>query len=144
MNPKNLIATAQITVNAPVSKVWDALVNPDLIKKYMFGAAVSSNWTQGSKITWKGMFNGKEYEDKGVLLEVLPEKRLVYSHFSALSGKPDIPENYHTVTIVLNSHGNQTQVKLEQDKNETEKSKAESEQNWGVMLNGLKNLLEGS
>ena len=26
-----------VFINAPVEKVWDALVNPELIKKYLFG-----------------------------------------------------------------------------------------------------------
>lgn len=34
---KELIAKASITINTPVAKVWDALINPDKIKQYMFG-----------------------------------------------------------------------------------------------------------
>ena len=39
----NHIAKAQKTINASVEKVWDALTNPEMIKKYMFGATVSSD-----------------------------------------------------------------------------------------------------
>ena len=34
---KNLIARASMAINAPGAKVWDALVNPEAIKQYMFG-----------------------------------------------------------------------------------------------------------
>ncbi len=37
MESNNLIAKAETTINAPIDKVWDSLVNPDTIKKYMFG-----------------------------------------------------------------------------------------------------------
>ncbi|MBO9596013.1 MAG: SRPBCC domain-containing protein [Niabella sp.] len=142
MPTENLIAVSEIIVNAPAAKVWDALVNPDLIKKYMFGATVTSNWTKGSAISWAGEINGKKYEDKGVIIEIVPEERLVYSHFSPLSGKADIPDNYHTVTVVLDREDGQTRITLEQDKNETEKSRMESEKNWKVMLEGLKKVVE--
>jgi len=65
-----------------------------------------------------------------------------YSHFSPLSGKPDLPENYHTVTIKLTSDGATTIVLLTQDNNETEQEREHSEQNWKMMLDSLKKLLE--
>ena len=65
-----------------------------------------------------------------------------YSHFSPLSGLPDKPENYHTVTIVLARHGHQTDVTLTQDNNATDAERAESEKNWAMMLEALKKFLE--
>jgi activator of Hsp90 ATPase-like protein len=59
-----------------------------------------------------------------------------------LSGLPDKPENYHTVTIDLMRQGDQTLVTLTQDNNPTEEAKQHSEKNWGMMLAGLKKLLE--
>jgi uncharacterized protein YndB with AHSA1/START domain len=85
----NLIAKASATIDAPVAKVWDALVNPEAIKQYMFGTNVATDWQEGSPITWKGEWQGKAYEDKGVIRQVKPERILQYSHFSPLSGLPD-------------------------------------------------------
>ena len=142
MKTKGLIANAQTLVDAPVDKVWDAFTNPETIKKYMFGTTVSSDWKNGSHITWKGEWKGKPYEDKGVILQLKPGTRLQYSHFSPLTGQTDSPENYHTVTIDLNGKDDQTAVSLAQDHNETEQEKENSEKNWNMMLTGLKNLLE--
>ncbi len=142
MEPKNLIAKAEITINAPVDKVWDALVNPSVIKKYMFGTTVICDWKEGSKITWKGEWQGKSYEDKGQILSFSPKTKLQYSHFSPLSGLSDLPENYHTVTIDLMPVGNQTSITLMQDKNATEQAREHSEKNWTMMLTTLKRLLE--
>jgi uncharacterized protein YndB with AHSA1/START domain len=142
VSTQNLIAEAERTINAPVNTVWKALIDPALIKDYMFGTTVTSDWTKGSSISWKGEMKGKKYEDKGEILEIIPEKELKYSHFSPLSGQPDKPENYHTVDITLKAEKDQTIIKLTQDKNSTEKSKDEAEQNWKLMLESLKKLLE--
>ena len=142
--PDNLIAKAETKINTPVDLVWDALVNPDTIKKYMFGTTVSSDWKKGSSISWKGEWQGKAYEDKGQILDIVPGKKLSYSHFSPLSGLKDAPENYHTVTIDLGGKDNQTLISLTQDKNESEEAREHSQKNWTMMLESLKKLLEES
>lgn len=139
---KNLIAKTSVTINASSAKVWNALVSPEAIKQYMFGTNVVSTWQEGNPIVWKGEWQGKSYADKGVLLQFKPGRTLQYSHFSPLSGLPDKPENYHTVTIELSNAGNQTRVSLAQDNNPTEEEREHSEKNWGMMLTGLKNFLE--
>ncbi len=139
---KGLIAKASISINAPAGKVWDALTNPEVIKQYMFGTNVISDWKEGSPIAWKGEWQGKKYEDKGIILKLEPEHLIQYSHFSPLSSKPDLPENYHTVTVELVSNGAETTVSLSQDNNETEQAREHSEKNWKMMLDGLKKLLE--
>ena len=138
----DLIARASLTVDAPRAKVWDALVSPKAIKQYMFGATVVSDWRPGSPIVWKGEWQGKPYEDKGTILEVEPGRTLRYSHFSPLSGLPDEPGNYHTVTIELSGEGDQTRVALAQDNNPTDEARVHSERNWGMMLAALKKFLE--
>src|SRR5688572_22376931 len=101
MEPENLIAEAQASIDASIDEVWDALTNPATIKKYMFGTNVTSEWKEGSKIVWKGEWKGKPYEDHGVIVQFKPKRLIEYTHFSPMMGKPDIPENYHTVTIEL-------------------------------------------
>lgn len=139
---KNLIAQASTIVDAPVARVWDALVKPEAIKQYMFGTDVVSEWREGSPIVWKGEWQGKPYEDKGVILQFKPERTLQYTHFSPLSGVPDKPENYHTVTVELTPDGNRTGVSLTQDKNASEEERAHSAKNWEMMLVALKQFLE--
>ena len=56
------IAKATATIHTPVSKVWQALVNPDIIKQYLFDTDVISDWKVGSPITYKG--NGRESPSK--------------------------------------------------------------------------------
>ena len=139
---KNLVAKASVLINATTDQVWKALVNPAAIKQYMFGTNVVSDFREGSPIVWKGEWQGKPYEDKGVILKLKPERTLQYSHYSPQSGLPDKPENYHTVTIELSGEGRQTRVSLSQDNNATEKEREHSEKNWEMMLTSLKKFLE--
>ncbi|HSU27271.1 MAG TPA: SRPBCC family protein [Chitinophagaceae bacterium] len=137
-----LIAKARININVPIKKVWEALVNPALIKQYMFGTNVASKWKKGSAITWQGEWEGKKYEDKGTILLVKKENKLQYTHFSPLSGKPDIPENYNTVTVETFPYREGTSVIISQDNNPTEEAKLHSEKNWRFVLEGMKKMLE--
>ncbi len=57
------IAEASITINAPRTTVWEALVDPAAIKEYMFGTTVITDWRAGSPIRWRGEWKGKHYED---------------------------------------------------------------------------------
>ena len=91
---------------------------------------------------WKGEWRGKKYEDKGTILKLKPQRMISFSHYSPLSGIPDLPENYHTVTIELPPDKNATVLTLTQDINPDEEARRHSEQNWGMMLSSLKNLME--
>jgi uncharacterized protein YndB with AHSA1/START domain len=142
-NTADLIATSSITIAAPVEKVWDALVTPADIKQYMFGTTVVSDWREGSPIVWKGEWQGKSYEDRGEIRQFKPGRTLQYSHSSSKAEAAGRPDNAHVVTIQLSREGNQTRVSLTQDHNRTEESRAQSEKNWNMMLEGLKKLVEG-
>jgi uncharacterized protein YndB with AHSA1/START domain len=140
---KKYVAEATTRIHAPVSKVWQALINPEIIKQYMFNTDVISDWKVGSPIVYRGEWEGKPFEDKGKVLKVEPEKSLVSTHWSPLSGVPDTPENHHTVAYTLSEKGDSTEVTITQDNNATEEEKAHSEENWRMILDGMKKLLEG-
>ena len=138
---KGLVAHSEVEVNAPAEKVWRALTDPAALKQFMFGSTIASSWKVGSPITFRGEWQGRAYEDKGVIQEFIPNKKLAYTHYSPLMGKPDTPENYHTVTISLTPAGSKTRVRIEQDNNETEEARQHSAKNWTMMLEGLKKYL---
>jgi len=142
MTTNDFTANVAIAINSNRTRVWEALVSPSAIKQYMFGADVESLWHEGSNISWKGEFNGKQYQDKGVILKLEPEKMLKYSHYSPGSGKPDEPDNYHIVTIMLADGADRTEVSLVQENNENEQAQLESEKNWNAMLEALRQYVE--
>ncbi|MEO6454762.1 MAG: SRPBCC family protein [Ginsengibacter sp.] len=139
---KNLTAKASITINASSSKIWDALTNPKLVKQYMFGTNVTSDWTEGSAINWEGEYEGKSYKDKGIIKKIEPKKILQHTYLSDMSGKEDKPENYATVTYKLLKKDDKTTLSLSQDNNANEKSKEESTKNWKMVLKKLKEVVE--
>ena len=138
------VATAQVDINASAQQVWGALTDPEEIAKYMMGAHVQTDWQPGSEITWKGEYQGRAYEDKGEILEFRPPQRLKVTHFSPLSGQPDEPTNYHTVTYDLAERNGKTRVSLSQDNNASEDEAKHSAGNWQMMLDGLKSVVEES
>lgn len=137
------VATAEIEISASPAQVWAALTDPKLIKRYMFGSEVETDWQQGSSIVWKGEYEGKAYEDKGEIVEIETERRLKVTHFSPLSGQEDVPDNYHTLVYDLRRNGDKTHISLSQDKNATEGEAERAKGNWEMMLGALRAVVEG-
>lgn len=138
-------ATAQVekTIAAPPAQVWKALTTPNLLKQFFFGAEVASDWQVGSSITMRGDFRGKAYQDKGEIIAIEPEAKLSFSHWSALSGEADVPDNYLVVCFELFPQEGGTRVKLTQSnlngrvKASDRAQKADSGKNWRGVLDGL-------
>jgi uncharacterized protein YndB with AHSA1/START domain len=142
MNEK-YISRAGLKINAPSSKVWEALIEPELIKQYLFGIEVTTDWMVGSPITYRGVWNGRAYEDKGRVVRIEKGRLLVSTFWSSLAGLADIPENYKTVTYELESIGSAKKPAFTQANNTSPEEAAHSEQNWQMVLDGIKKLLEG-
>ncbi len=138
-----VVAKAEVVIHASPARVWQALTEPDLIEKYLFGAHVETDWQPGSPIVYRGEWQGQAYEDKGVVLEVQPEKRLVSTYWSPLSGVPDEPAYYKTVTYELAPEGEGTRVSVTQDNNASPEEAESSSQNWRRVLEGMKAVIEG-
>jgi uncharacterized protein YndB with AHSA1/START domain len=136
------VAHAEVEISASPRQVWDALTDPAAIARFMFGAQVDTDWEEGSPITWTGEFNGKPFQDKGEIVEVVPESRLRMTHFSPLSGDEDVPESYHTLDYRLADAGDRTRVTLDQDGNDSEEQAAQFAANWQTTLDQLKDYVE--
>ena len=136
-------AVAFTTISASREVIWKALTTPQQIKKYLFGSDVESTWEVGSPITFAGEWQGKRYEDHGVILDSEPLSLLRISHYSPLSGKPDIPENYHTVEYRIEDDADACRVTITQGNNSNDAEVNESEKTWRQVLANLKDLLEG-
>jgi uncharacterized protein YndB with AHSA1/START domain len=139
---KRLVLKKTVIINAPTSKVWEALVTPEWIKQYLFGTNTISDWKVGRPIVFTGTWEGKEYKDKGTILKFEKEKVFQYSYWSGFSGLPDVPENYSIITFELSSHVGQTTLSLTQNNFVDEKSLEHSGKNWEGVLQTMKGLLE--
>lgn len=134
------VAVAEIDIAAPPERVWDVLTKPEDLPELWFGAVVETDWQVGSPITWSGEWQGKTYQDKGEILEFDPGRSLKLTHYSPLTGQPDVPENYHTLTYTLTGN---THLKLEQDNNGSEEEAQHAQGMWETLVAKVKEAAEG-
>lgn len=147
----SLFIRNNITINAPASKVWDALVNPEQTKRYMFGSEAISDWKVGSPLLWKGLYEGKEMIFvKGNIVDIKPERFLAYTVIDPNSTIEDIPENYLTVTYELIPQNGGTLFTVTQGdySNVAEgerrfKDSSNNGEGWNPILVQIKKLVEG-
>lgn len=138
-------ARVSTEVNARPDQVWDTLTDNAKMSEAFFGAEVRTDWHVGSPITFSGQWEGKSFQDKGKIREAKPGRRLAFTHWSAMSGQEDRPENYHLVTIDLVDEGGGTKVTLTQENasgEATAEQRAEFEKTWRMFLNSLKEQVE--
>jgi len=138
---KQALATT-INIKAPAAKVWKGLTDPELVKQYFFGTTLKSDWKEGSPITFSGEWEGKAYEDKGTILEIIPGEYLKYSYWSSMSGTEDKPGNYANVSYRVTEKDGVTSLEVIQDGIKDDASKEHSEKNWQMVFGGLKKILE--
>lgn len=142
-NRQDYDASVKILINAPIDDVWDGITKPELIKQYMHGANVTTDWKVGSQITWDGVWDDKPYQDKGKVLDIEPQKTLKYTHWSPMTGTEDKPEHYHVVTFILSEDGSVTKLVLTQNNNPSQEAADTMAKNgWQPMMETLKSLLE--
>jgi uncharacterized protein YndB with AHSA1/START domain len=140
---KKFTATSSTTINADPDVIWAALMDPELVSQAFFGAKVDTDWRVGGPITWTGEWQGKSFRDHGEVKRVEPNRSLVITHFSPLTGQPDVPENYHVVSFDLRPTASGTEVTINQTNAGSEEEKKHSEANWDQVLGTLKEISEG-
>src|SRR5476651_1038265 len=88
-------------INAPISSVWQALVDPKIIDKWGGGKAVMDDKVGTKFKLWDGDIHGEN-------LEVIPGKKLVQDW---ISGDWESPSK---VTFSFKFKGDETEVELKQ------------------------------
>jgi uncharacterized protein YndB with AHSA1/START domain len=129
-------------IDATPETVWNALTDPKQIKKYFFGTDTHTSWEPGTSVRFTGEWEGKSYEDKGTVIENIRNKKLTYNYWSSMSGMEDKPENYANITYEIQPEDNGTKLTVIQDNIPDEKMKEHSAENWRMVLDGLKKMLE--
>ena len=135
------------TINANPARVWQALIDFEMTKKYMYDTGVKSTWEVGSDVDWFGPWEGKDVKVMtGKLLAFEPESLLQYTSFWLQSGRALVPENFLTVTCRLEDQGGNTELTIEQgDFSVFEDGQARHDETagmWQAVFQGMKSLLE--
>jgi uncharacterized protein YndB with AHSA1/START domain len=146
---KQLMVKNEIVINAPISQVWDVLINPEQTPKYMYGCKIVSDFKVGDSIEWNAIMDGKEMTFvKGNIISIEHDKFLAYTTFDPLGTYEDIPENYLTVTYTLSFDKGQTLFTVTQGdydqvaNGEQRYNEAVAEGGWSSLLVEIKKLVE--
>ncbi len=149
---KTLTIKNTIHIKAKATVVWDALVNPEKTKLYMFGCETVSSWKVGEELIWRGSYEGKVMDlVKGYIVEIEPNEKLVYSTFDPNSTLEDIQVNYLNVTYTLEEANGETELIVEQgdyltvaDGERRYQASYNNGEGWNPILVQIKKLVEAS
>jgi len=133
--------TFRTVIKVPAGKVWQALTDPALVEQYFFGSKQDTDWKVGSPIFFRGEWEGKTYEDKGIVLSFNPGRSLSYSYLSSWSGLPDVPGNYLRVGYTVAPVEGGTELTIEQTNYDAERAQ-HSRENWERVIEGMRKLVE--
>ena len=138
-----------IWIEASIDEVWDALVNPEKTKQYMYTCEVISDWKIGSEVLWKGSQDGVIYV-KGKLVALDAPNVFSFTTIDPNGEYPDIPENYLTVKYLLEEEDGLVHLTVTQgDYNQADDGQSRYEDTvkdggWDPVLKAIKDLTEKS
>ncbi|HYJ22370.1 MAG TPA: SRPBCC family protein [Solirubrobacterales bacterium] len=133
------MAAFEIYIKTTPERLWEAIVDPELRKKYNFGVGVSSDWTAGSE--YRSEAEGGIEIAAGQNLEVEPPRRLVQS-FQALWSEDVKAVGHSRVTWEIEPVGEDSCRLLVIHDQLPEGANSELFGGWSMILSGLKTLLE--
>jgi uncharacterized protein YndB with AHSA1/START domain len=135
-------ASTDVVIRAPRAKIWKALTEPSLVKRYFFNTDLVTDWKVGSPLYFRGTYEGKTYEDRGTVLSFEPGQSLSFNYWSSMSGEEDVPERRNVIRYSLDDVKGGVQVTIHQSNVATQERADHSVENWQGVLKGLKKLVE--
>ena len=134
---------SKVKIIAPTRKVWLALTVPDLVKQWQYGSDLLTTWKVGTPIIFRNEWNGQVFEQKGNVLEFLPESRLKYSLFFPRPDVEDVPEHYFFMTYALTeSEGVTSLLVRQEDPRPSQPDESPAGDEGPDVLSSLKELVE--
>lgn len=121
-------------------KVFEAITNPDLAKRY-WGHENVSDWTPGSKWEHIRANDQRTVELVGKVLEVSPPNRLVITWANASQASD--PENHSRVTFEIEEYEDMVRLTVTHDELKAGSGMANGiRKGWPAVLSSLKSFLE--
>jgi uncharacterized protein YndB with AHSA1/START domain len=137
LEDKTMEKVFEIYIKTTLERLWEAITDQEMRRKYNFGAVVTSDWTPGSR--YEGVGGGTPILE-GENLEVDPPRRLVQS-FRALWGEDVKSEGTSRVTWEIQPVGDSCRLSVTHDQLR-DGANAQLYGGWPMILSGLKTLLE--
>ncbi len=132
----------EIHLDAPASVVWEALTNPDIVRQYLVGAKVISDWKVGSKIVYCGSFDEIDFRDEGEITIFEPDKRFQYSYWSENHGTVNVKANHVILTYSLSEASAGTLLSVSQENYQSKEIADAMNHVWDLILGKLKEVVE--
>jgi uncharacterized protein YndB with AHSA1/START domain/DNA-binding transcriptional ArsR family regulator len=137
LEDKTLEKVFEIYIKTTPERLWQAITDTEMRRKYTFGAVFTSDWTPGSRYQATG--HGSPIGE-GENLEVDPPRRLVQS-FRALWDDDVKAEGTSRVTWEIVQIGDSCRLTVTHDQLR-EDANGQLYGGWPMVLSGLKTLLE--
>jgi uncharacterized protein YndB with AHSA1/START domain/DNA-binding MarR family transcriptional regulator len=137
LEKRNMEKIFEIYIKTTPERLWQAITDKEMRRKYNFGLMVSSDWTPGSR--YEGVGQGHPILE-GENLEVDRPHRLVQS-FRALWGDDVRSEGTSRVTWEIEPVGDSCLLRVTHDQMR-EGANNQLYGGWPMILSGLKTLLE--
>jgi uncharacterized protein YndB with AHSA1/START domain/DNA-binding transcriptional ArsR family regulator len=137
LEDKTMEKVFEIYIKTTPERLWQAITDREMKRKYTFGAVVNSDWTPGSRYE---AFGWDTLIFEGENLEVDPPRRLVQS-FRALWGEDVKTEGTSRVTWEIEPIGDSCRLTVIHDQLR-EDANTQLYGGWPMVLSGLKTLLE--
>ena len=128
----------EIYIKTTPERLWEAITDGELRKRYSFGVGTESQWTEGSE--YRSGVPGVIDIASGENVEVDPPRRLVQS-FTALWSEDVKREGTSRVTWEIEPVGSSCRLSVTHDQL-GENANNELFGGWPMILSGLKTLLE--
>jgi uncharacterized protein YndB with AHSA1/START domain len=128
-----------IYIEAPVEKVWDALIDPEMTKDYWGRHRNSSDWTIGSRWQHEDYDDPTDVAVAGTVIESERPHRLVLSW--ARPDHLDDPDQVSKVTFTIEQQFGSTRLTVVHSELDAEGLRGVSA-GWPAILSSLKTMLE--
>src|SRR5437899_4673654 len=129
----------QVFIRTTPEKLWQALTDGEVTKKYFFGETIHSDWKRGSK--WYSPVPNGSLAVEGTVLEADPSRRLVITWHPLYD--PELSTEHSRVTYLIEKRGEVCKLTVTHELAEAPKTaKHVDEDGWTTILSGLKTLLE--
>jgi uncharacterized protein YndB with AHSA1/START domain len=132
----------ETVIAADIGTVWELLTNPEKTSQLFWGSTVESDFKVGSPISWKGTWEGKPFEDRGVIKRVLPNSLIQYTHWSTASSTAEDAGSHNLLTFRLSKVKEGVRVVLQHENIATLQMKEHSEGMWNQLLATMKKMAE--
>jgi uncharacterized protein YndB with AHSA1/START domain/DNA-binding transcriptional ArsR family regulator len=130
----------EIYIQTTPERLWQAITDPDLVKRYYFGSVIESDFRPGSPLIYRQAEGGR-LDIEGEVVEADPPRRLV--HTFAIKYDPTINDPPTRVTWEITQMGDACRLAVTHDGFTAENQTFEQTSGgWPVILSGLKTLLE--